>query len=119
MEIRKEPDATVVVLRGRFDADAVAAEGQGWDQLVDQSEDDLCLDLSQVTFLDSAGIGTIAFLVKRLAERGRELRLEGVNGQPQSLLRLLRVDRAILVTPARPAQPAARLEEDVMARELA
>lgn len=119
MEILNAPDTTVIVLRGRFDAEAVTAEGAAWDELPDRSRGDLCLDLSKVTFLDSAGIGTIAFLTKRLAEQGRELRLQGVSGQPQSLLKLLRVDRAIPVTPAQPVRPAARLEEDVMAGEIA
>jgi anti-anti-sigma factor len=118
MEMLRTADATVIVLRGRFDTDAVAAEEPCWEQLPDRSEGDVCLDLSHVTFIDSAAIGTIAFLVKRLAVQGRELRLLGVGGQPRSLLELLRVDRAITMTPSQPAQLTARLESGVMDGEV-
>ena len=121
MEIVSTPTATIVSLSGSFDADAVAAQGRLWDELPQDSKGDLCLDLTQVTFIDSAAIGTIAFLFKRLATQGRELQLVGVAGQPRSLLKLLRVDRVIAMTPACPRQPgAARLDaEKAMAGEVA
>ncbi|GAA4903076.1 STAS domain-containing protein [Ferrimonas pelagia] len=53
------------------------------------------LDLSNVSFIDSSGVGAIIHLFKRLRSQQRELILCGVHGQPRRILQLLRVDRAI------------------------
>lgn len=61
------------------------------------NQESVSLDLSDVSFLDSSGIGAIVFLFKRLKAKGSELTLSGANGQPAELLRLLRIDQAIHV----------------------
>jgi anti-anti-sigma factor len=53
------------------------------------------MDIEQVSFIDSSGIGAIVFLFKRLKEQGRSLEIVGVQGQPQELMKLLRIDAAI------------------------
>ena len=56
------------------------------------------LDLSLVSFLDSSGVGMIVFLFKRLKAQGRTLEICGVQGQPQELMELLRIDKVIPVS---------------------
>jgi len=58
----------------------------------------MLLDLSDVTFIDSSGVGAIVFLFKRLASHGKTLVIRGVNGQPRELMELLRVGSAIPVS---------------------
>jgi anti-anti-sigma factor len=63
-----------------------------------QTSKNVILDLSEVHFLDSSGIGAIVFLFKRLRVQGRTLEITGVQGQPKELMQLLRIDSAIPVT---------------------
>lgn len=56
------------------------------------------LDMREVNFLDSSGIGAIVFLYKRLKVQGRNLEITGVNGQPRELMELLRLHKAIPVS---------------------
>ncbi len=54
----------------------------------------IALDLSQVTFMDSSGLGAIVSVLKTLGEDGR-LVLCHVNAAIRSLFRLTRFDRII------------------------
>src|SRR4051794_35369274 len=102
MEIIETGTGALLAIRGRFDADAVAQAGRLWEQLLDDHAGDVCIDLADVTFIDSAAIGTITYLFKRLAAGRRKLSLVGVNGQPRRLLEFLRIDRVIEITPTAP-----------------
>ena len=50
------------------------------------SPGDVELDLSNVRFMDSSGVGGFVFLYKRLRASGHNLWLTGVNNQPRRLL---------------------------------
>jgi anti-anti-sigma factor len=57
----------------------------------------ISLDIDNVTFLDSSGVGVIVFLFKRLKSSGGSLEISNVNGQPKELIDLLRVGSVIPV----------------------
>ncbi len=48
------------------------------------ANDDVALDVSKVTFIDSSGVGGLVFLYKRLNAKGCKLELSGLAGQPRS-----------------------------------
>ena len=50
------------------------------------ANDDVALDVSDVTFIDSSGVGGLVFLYKRLNASGKRLELSGLAGQPRQLL---------------------------------
>ena len=92
-----EASHLVVVLEGEFDALAVAELRPELEQIQQEHVGNVVVDLSEVSFIDSSGIGALVFLYKRLVERGSNLALLGVNGQPLELLRMLRIDRVIQI----------------------
>lgn len=100
---RQGPDEIVISLSGRFDEAAVAERRLWFEALAGDATKNVCLDLAEVTIIDSAAIGTIAFLFKRLAARQKRLCLAGPNGQPLELLKVLRLDRVIAIRPLAPA----------------
>jgi anti-sigma B factor antagonist len=67
-----------------FDAGYLQQFGQRIDSLACAAEDVL-LDLSNVTFIDSTGIGALVALHKKLAARGHRLKISGLRGQPLQL----------------------------------
>lgn len=83
-------------IEGSLDALAVDILRPRFDDLV-QDKSDVVLNLSQIEFIDSSGIGAIVFLFKRLRALDRNLSLSGVHGQPLELLKHLRIDHAIKV----------------------
>lgn len=86
-----------VVLKIEEDMDAMAMAGLRdiFDDLAN-TVDNVTLDLSRVSFIDSSGIGGLVFLYKRLVARGHRLQLAAVSGQPLRLLSHLRMDELIL-----------------------
>lgn len=95
VSLREDGSEVVIVLKGRFDEVAVAERRFWFDRIASEATKNICLDLSEVTVMDSSAVGTIAFMFKRLAARQNRLSLAGATGQPLELLKFLRIDRVI------------------------
>jgi anti-sigma B factor antagonist len=77
VKISQDMDAaTMAALKGEFETLATSAKN-------------VRLDLADVEFIDSSGIGGIVFLFKRLRERSLNLSLVNVGGQPLRLMQEL------------------------------
>ncbi len=75
---------------GDMDAAAMKVQRPVFEQLADSGED-IVIDMSEVEFIDSSGVGAIVFLYKRLLGANRKLTLQKLNGQPMQLLTYLRL----------------------------
>jgi anti-sigma B factor antagonist len=82
----------IVRLSGRLDA---AAVGKGKSQLIENFFDHggpMVLNLSEVTFIDSTGLGMLVSLHKLQVELGQQMVLCEVNDQVRLLLELTRLN---------------------------
>lgn len=100
MTSQETADEILVSLKGCFDEVAVAQWRQWFEDLASTAAKNVCLDLAEVTVIDAAAVGTIAFLFKRLAVRRKQLCLACPQGQPLELLKFLRLDRVIAIRSA-------------------
>jgi anti-anti-sigma factor len=93
------PDSDLIVkLSGEMDAFGCTQIRAELEKVAYSQENNILLDLSNVSFLDSSGIGVIVFLFKRLKAKGRSMEIIGVQGQPKELMNLLRISSAIPVS---------------------
>jgi len=93
-----ECEDLVLELHGEFDAQGSAEIRSELEAVaVEVKPENVFLDLQNVVFIDSSGVGAIVFLYKRLKENSRKLQITGAHGQPRELLELLRVHKAIPV----------------------
>ena len=87
-----------LIIRAKGEFDALASE-KARSELEEISNDktliNVIFDLTDVTFIDSSGIGAIVFLYKRLISSNCTFHLSGVQGQPRELFELLRINKAI------------------------
>ncbi|MEW5009002.1 MAG: STAS domain-containing protein [Cycloclasticus sp.] len=89
----------LITLEGEMDAWGCSSiRGYLDDVITTGSDQNVILNFNHVSFLDSSGIGVIVFLYKRLKATGRNLKISNVQGQPQELMTLLRIDTAIPVS---------------------
>jgi anti-anti-sigma factor len=88
-------DALVVTLDGVMDAKAVQELRPCFEELAECGKS-VVLDLSEVTFIDSSGIGAIVFLYKRLLVCNLRINVVGLRPQPLELFLLLRIHQTIL-----------------------
>lgn len=77
-----------ITIDGDLDAERVEKMRKTLDELANDNSD-LAIDMSKCTFLDSSGVGAIVYVYKRKLARGYSVRLQGLAGQPQKLLRHL------------------------------
>lgn len=78
----------------KFETDMDAATMADFKPLIEEiaaSEEDVQIDMSGVTFVDSSGVGGLVYLFKRLKTRSLRLVLINASGQPQRLLLQLRL----------------------------
>ena len=85
-----------IKLQGELDALACNEIRPAFESVADNHKN-VALDLADVSFIDSSGIGAIVFLFKRLRVQGHELKLINVQGQAKELITLLRINSAISV----------------------
>ncbi|MBB6055910.1 STAS domain-containing protein [Tolumonas osonensis] len=84
----------VLTIDGELDHATVEEIRRIFNSLI-QKHSDVLVDLSSVSFIDSAGIGSLIYLYKQLQANGRRLRLICKPGQPRELLSILHIDRSI------------------------
>lgn len=72
---------------------------QDVEQLLSRSEKRLIFDLSKVWSVDSSGVGQIVKCFSKLKNSGGSLRLAGVKGMIQGVLKLTNVDKVIEIYP--------------------
>jgi anti-sigma B factor antagonist len=97
LSLSEHPDEIMISLSGRFDEAAVAEQRSWFETLAGVATKNICIDLTEVTFIDSSAVGIIAHVFKRLAARQKRIFLASPSGQPLELLKLLRIDRVITI----------------------
>jgi anti-sigma B factor antagonist len=93
-----QPGLTVVELKGSVHAgtDCRRVEHEV-DGLIRANELRVIFDLSQVTHVDSAAIGSVVRCLSQLKKFGGSLRLAGVTGMIEGSLKLTKVDKIIQI----------------------
>ena len=95
MEVRQEPRWGALILQpaGEITIDnAQQLKNRARDILDANSEKLLVLDLSEVTFIDSSGIGFLIVLKSRCEEKDRTLVLLSPSPQARKILALVQLD---------------------------
>ena len=95
-----EPDITVIDLSGRItlgresgqiEATVVKTMNEGIRKIV--------IDLSKVEYIDSTGIGIIAYCFGKISQGGAESRVSGAKGLVMDLFHITRLDNVIQFFP--------------------
>ncbi len=81
----------ITVNAGRIDAAAAIQFKDAMRAAMDQGPDRFILDLSQVTFVDSSGLGAIVASLKQMGA-GRRFDLAGLTPDVDKVFRLTRMD---------------------------
>jgi anti-sigma B factor antagonist len=92
----------VLTLSGELDAyDAPALRTSFADAAAAAEGATVVLDLAAVTFLDSTALGSIVGLLRRVRERGGELRVVLPETEARRIFELTSLDRSLDVRPSR------------------
>lgn len=91
---RTDSDTTTTLrVEGALDAMTAPEFRPCIDQLVQEKRLDIVVDITDLEFVDSSGVAAIVSLYKRTRANGGSMRVTGLNGQPQTIFKILRLDR--------------------------
>ncbi|RDV43662.1 anti-anti-sigma factor [Leifsonia sp. ku-ls] len=100
IETTIRPDGVAVLVpKGRINLVTATAVRREVQRVVDEGNPRLALDLSQVEFIDSSGLGALVSGLKTARTSGGDLRLVGATEQVAGVLRLTNLDRILRVYP--------------------
>ena len=92
VQIRRAGEVVVVACRGTIAGGAAAGELQRHVEQLLPLEPNVALDLADVTFLDSAGVGVLVRLLHRTRSASGDLKLCGLPRRVAEMLRITRLD---------------------------
>lgn len=95
MEFEKstEGDAIRLKIAGEFDSITAPELRDTFDEIAGENPTRVILDLSGLRLVDSSGVGAIVSLFKRIRAGGGKFEVVGVQGQPKSIFKVLRLDK--------------------------
>lgn len=93
------PDLVVVALDGVVDAASAPEVKAALGPFTTRTGVIVVVDLSTLTFIDSAGLGALIGAQRRLRELDSELRLTRVPDHVQKILRITALDQALPIHP--------------------
>ena len=89
-------DIVVLELSGRI---TLGRESGQIEAIVDEGARKIVMDLSKVDYIDSTGIGKIAYCFGRITQIGAQARVAGAHGLVMDLFRITRLDTVIKFFP--------------------
>ncbi|MCR6545828.1 anti-sigma F factor antagonist [Dehalobacterium formicoaceticum] len=100
LDFKSERDRLYVKIHGEIDLSVAADLRQDLDQNLDKKQArHLILDFTEVSFIDSSGLGVILGRYKRLTEIGGTVQICGVNDQIEKILELSGFGRIMKISP--------------------
>ncbi|CAB1128687.1 anti-sigma F factor antagonist (spoIIAA-2); anti sigma b factor antagonist RsbV [Candidatus Hydrogenisulfobacillus filiaventi] len=99
----------VVALKGELDLTTAGPLREALDQLLDRHPGrDLVLDLAEVPFVDSSGLGVILGRYRRVRQEGRQLAIVNPRPHVRAVFDMAGMDTLMSIAPARPPERAGR-----------
>ena len=90
----------VVVPLAELDASNTSDFKRGMAPLID-AQPKLALDLAAVRFIDSSGLGALLSCLRKLKEKGGDLKLFGMSAAGRGVFELVRMHRVFEIYPTR------------------
>ena len=97
-QVSQSDGVATVRLSGEIDTYTVPEVRRAFDKVAATADGKVVVDLREVSFLDSSGLGAIIALHRRVVDAGGRLELV-CTGMPLQLMRLMSIDQVIDVVP--------------------
>lgn len=95
MEIKVNKKGSVAVVRciGTLDADTVAIFKKHTSDLFDEGTIRLVLDATNLTFIDSTGLGAIISIMRQVREKDGDIKIYGLNREVEQIFEITRLNK--------------------------
>ena len=90
-------DDILAILKGELDAYHSIEFKEKVIESIKGDEKKILLDMNDLNYIDSAGLGALVSLLKRASENAKELRLFGLKGNVKKVFELTRLNRVFKI----------------------
>jgi anti-sigma B factor antagonist len=97
IEVTEHDGVTLVVPRGDLDLSTAEQVKRALARLIDGGQTKLVLDLADVAYIDSSGLGALVAAMKQARAAGGNLRLCGLQDDVRSIMEMTRLIKVIAV----------------------
>jgi anti-sigma B factor antagonist len=97
VQLTSRGDVAVLAIKGRLDAVRVGAVREEIAGLPGKGHPRVVLDLAELDWIDSSGVGALVVLYKNARAKGGEVKVANLQRQPREIFRLLRLETAFEV----------------------
>ena len=101
IDVTQSDGVTVVAPRGDLDMATVDAVRRTLASLIDRGQSRLLMDLGDVGYMDSSGMGALVAAMKQARAAGGDVRLCALQDDVRSIFDLTRLSRAMSIHPTR------------------
>jgi anti-sigma B factor antagonist len=96
-EIRNVDDATVVVLTGDIDLHHVPQVHAALLEILEKHPKRLVIDLAEVGYMDSSGVGVLVHAFQKMKTNRGELRLVAMQQRVRSIFEITKLDKYFVI----------------------
>ena len=97
IELEKRSGVNIISVDGRLTVGSSQTFFTQMVSLLEKGENDLVLDMSQLEFIDSTGLGTVIRILKRVEEAAGRIRLSSPQPKVHEMLKLTRMDNVFKI----------------------
>jgi anti-anti-sigma factor len=101
VSIASDGDTLRIRVGGELDAVTVSRFVPVVNDLLQGPQRSWILNLSELSLIDSSGVGSLIYAFKKLRERGGNLSVVGAVAQPLAILQLMRLDHVFVQSDSR------------------
>ena len=94
---RRDGDRVTLAIRGEIDLGSAPVLRASLDDVIAATHPVVVIDLSDVTFMDSTGLGMLAVAHQTLVDAGRRLIVRGAHGVVRRVINVSGLDRAVQI----------------------
>lgn len=97
VEIKKVDDYIFAILKGELDAYHSIEFKEKMIEAIKGNGKKALIDMTGLSYIDSAGLGALVSLLKRSSESSKELRIFGLKGNVKKVFELTRLNRVFKI----------------------
>jgi anti-anti-sigma factor len=97
---REQDGITIFVLEGRVDSEGAVDLDLALQTAASEGKSKMILDMSQVRYINSAGLRTLADILTQNKESGGDLRLVDLNPKVQRVFQIIGFDKFFSIFPS-------------------
>ena len=93
IQTMKNDSVTTIALSGRFDSSDVPTFRDFVHTLPDEQEENYVIDLKEVQYIDSGGLGCLVSFLRRVRQNGGDIKIATLSDKVRAVFELTRLHR--------------------------